>query len=541
MNNLRIGVRLGIGFGAVIVILVLVASFALNNFNRTVAASDENNRTFEVMILAEDMLVALLNIETGERGYLATGEDAYLEVYRDSRGALRQNVERARELIGDQPRQHQRLEELERLYTRWLENHLEPGIERRSEIDGFSSELESIFAGMGGGREVMDAMRAELREFMDHEQVLLAERRENVETLQSQTSWVLFGGMLAGGLASAGFGFFVTRSVTRPTRRALEVAETIADGDLTVDCSTSDRDELGQLLNAMDRMSDRLQTMMQNIADAATRVASSSEELSSTAEQTREGATRQSDSTSQVATAMNQMTSTVQEVARNTQEAADAATDATSKAGDARQIVEQSAEGISTLSEDVGRAADVIRKLERQGEDIGRVLTVIRSISEKTNLLALNAAIEAARAGEFGRGFSVVADEVRNLANSTNDSIGEIDQIIESLQAGTQQAVSVMESSTEGATRNVEASQRAVESLEGVRNAVSHISDMASQVASAVEEQSSVAEDINSNVTSINDVATETATAVNQSAEASDELARLSAELQELVGQFRVR
>ena len=541
MNNIRIGMRLSIAFALVIALMVLMSVVTVVNFGGSMQANEENNRTVEVLLSAERMLVNLLGIESAERGYLASGDDAFLSRYDESRERFRDHLETTREMTADEPQQQERLAELETLYEQWLGEHLEPAIRERREIGGFSSELEGLYAGLGGGRELMESMRGVLDDFEAHEQELRAERSAHADALQSRTFWTLVLGTAVAVLVSLIAMVALTRSITRPTERALSVTNRIADGDLTVVCATSARDETGQLLNAIDRMRERLATMMQQINDASSRVASASEEMSSTAEQTRQGAEQQSDGTAQVATAMNEMTSTVQEVARNTQETADAAKDAGEKAKNAQAVVKRSASGISELAGEVRGAAEVIRELEQQGENIGQVLTVIRNIAEQTNLLALNAAIEAARAGEHGRGFSVVADEVRNLANNTQKSIGETDEIIEKLQSGTRHAVEVMQRGTDSADANVAESEKTVETLEEILNAVNHITDMTTQVASAVEEQTSVAEDINKNVTSINDIAAETRSSVNQSATATQELARLAAELQDLVAQFRTR
>ncbi|SEO79598.1 methyl-accepting chemotaxis protein [Aquisalimonas asiatica] len=541
MNQFRIGPRLAAGFTAVILILIVISTLAYINFARTVTATEENDRTFRAVIAGEEMLVSLLNIETAERGYLATADGRFLEPYEAGREAFRRHLDAAREITSDRPQQQERLDDMEQVYEQWLEEHIQPAIARRHEITTFGDELEDLFSSLGGGHELMNEMRSTLRAFMEHEQRLLTERQDNVQALQLQTTGALATGTLIGALIAGLAGFFITRSITRPTRRALDVANRIADGDLTVDCSSAYKDEVGQLLNAMDRMSDRLQAMMQRITDSASRVASASEQLSSSSEQTRQGARQQSDQTTQVATAMNEMASTVQEVARNTQEASDAARDASTKADEARTVVEGSANGINQLADEVRQASGVIAELEQQSESIGQVLTVIREISEQTNLLALNAAIEAARAGEHGRGFAVVADEVRKLASNTQKSIGDIDAIIEKLQSGTREAVGVMNQGSESAGRNVQASQQAVEVLEGIIAAVTHISDMSNQVATAVEEQTTTAEDINRNITAINDVAAETTSAVDEAAGASQELARLATELQDVVSQFRVR
>jgi methyl-accepting chemotaxis protein len=237
---------------------------------------------------------------------------------------------------------------------------------------------------------------------------------------------------------------------------------------------------------------------------------------------------------------MNQMTATVQEVASHAARAAESARQADEEAQDGKRIMQQTLNAMDTLANEVENAAGVIHSLEKESEEIGSVLDVIRGIAEQTNLLALNAAIEAARAGEQGRGFAVVADEVRTLASRTQASTQEIQNMIERLQAGANNAVKAMEAGQTQARKGVEQASLAGASLETITQSVTTISDMNMQIASAAEEQSSVADEINRNIATISQSADNTAHGSQQTAIAGDELARLAAELRELVGHFKV-
>ena len=364
----------------------------------------------------------------------------------------------------------------------------------------------------------------------------IADRRATLETLAYTTLGAGLGALVVAVLLA----YVVARSITRPLAEAVTCSQRVADGDLSVDVGSQARDEVGQLLNAMGRMTRGLRETVQHISQASEQVASASEELSVTSARSSEGAQQQSTEVSQVATAMNEMSSTVQEIARNTQEASDAASDANGRSAQARTALETSSTGMEALAGEVEQAAGVIQDLEQRAERIGQVLTVIRNISEQTNLLALNAAIEAARAGEHGRGFAVVADEVRKLASNTQESIGEIEEIIEQLQEGTRNAVDVMTSGQDSAGRNVEEARNAVAALDAIMAGVTHISDMSNQIATALEEQSSTAEEINRNVTTIEQLASETSTAVNEAASASQDLSKLSVDLSGVVARFRL-
>ena len=328
----------------------------------------------------------------------------------------------------------------------------------------------------------------------------------------------------------------IGRAVTALERASGQMAE----GNLTVRADYQGKDELGRVANAFNRMGDRFHAMVQQLSGATGQLAAAAEETSAVTEQTSSGIRQQQSETEQVATAMNEMTATVQEVAHSAASAAEAAHKADDEARTGKQVVTRTIDVIDTLASEVEKAAGVIHQLEQDSEQIGTVLDVIRGIAEQTNLLALNAAIEAARAGEQGRGFAVVADEVRTLASRTQQSTAEIQGMIEKLQSGAANAVKVMETSRTQAQAGVEQVAQAGASLDSITRAVGTINDLNAQIASAAEEQSSVAEEINRNIVNISQVADQTNQGAQQTAAASEELARLAEQLQGLVGQFRV-
>jgi methyl-accepting chemotaxis protein len=272
---------------------------------------------------------------------------------------------------------------------------------------------------------------------------------------------------------------------------------------------------------------------------SSAQLAAAAEEMSAVTMQTSHGIQEQQSQTDQLATAMNEMAATVQEVARHALDAAGAASKANDESAKGRQVVNDAVNTIDALSEAIARAAEAIQRVEADSDRIGTVLDVIRGIADQTNLLALNAAIEAARAGEQGRGFAVVADEVRTLAGRTQDSTQEIQAMIESLQTGSKEAVNLMEQSREQAQSGVEQTAKAGDALSAIADEVGRINDMNTQIASAAEEQSAVAEEINLNVVTINQVGDESAQGAEQTARASEDLASLATELQQMVGKFK--
>ncbi|PWY37624.1 methyl-accepting chemotaxis protein [Pseudomonas sp. RW409] len=332
----------------------------------------------------------------------------------------------------------------------------------------------------------------------------------------------------------------ITRQIVIPLRQTLKVVERVASGDLSENLQVERRDELGQLQRAMQRMTLSLRELIGGISDGVTQIASAAEQLSAVTEQTSAGVNSQKVETDQVATAMNEMAATVQEVARNAEEASEAAVAADQQAREGDKVVGEAIAQIERLAAEVGNSTAAMGHLKQESDKIGSVLDVIKSVAQQTNLLALNAAIEAARAGEAGRGFAVVADEVRSLAQRTQKSTEEIEELIVGLQNGTQEVANIMDNSRNLTDSSVELTRRAGGSLENITRTVSAIQAMNQQIAAAAEQQSAVAEEINRSVLNVRDVSEQTSAASEETAASSVELARLGTHLQTLVGRFRV-
>ena len=332
----------------------------------------------------------------------------------------------------------------------------------------------------------------------------------------------------------------LTRAITGPVNESVEIANKVASGDLTVDVRSDRGDEFGQLLSAFGTMVTNLRELIREIDTGASSIASSSEELSTVTNQTSKGVAEQQSQTDQVATAMNEMVATVGDVAKSAEAAFQAANQASEKSGSGEKAVRETLEFVSELNKQSANVMKQLNSLQAETNNIGTVLDVIKSVAEQTNLLALNAAIEAARAGEQGRGFAVVADEVRSLAQRTQSSASEIETLIGNLVNSAETSVSSMQTGNKLAEQTLERAELAGSTIREMAEAVEEIRQYNSQIATAAEQQTSVAEDINQNVTLIRDVGDQSAASTEQVSAASEELARLAEGLSTQIARFRV-
>jgi len=331
----------------------------------------------------------------------------------------------------------------------------------------------------------------------------------------------------------------VRKVVATPITRTREILVSLAHGDLTRRIEVDSDDDIGQMGRALNESIESLGNMISSVSVSAERIAAASEEFSVTAAEQAHGAETQKDQTHQVATAMQEMSSTVQEVSENSNKAAQASRNAADTARKGGSIVEDTLSKMRAIADSVGQTAKKVQELGKSSNQIGEIIGVIDDIADQTNLLALNAAIEAARAGEQGRGFAVVADEVRKLAERTSKATKEITQMIQNIQTETQSAVEAMQAGTQQVELGVESTTKAGNSLNEIIKTSEQVGEMVMLIATAATEQASATEEINSNIEQIAKITQESAAGATESAKAVSDLSSLATELQSMVSQFQ--
>ncbi|KTT47622.1 histidine kinase [Pseudomonas oryzihabitans] len=408
------------------------------------------------------------------------------------------------------------------------------------EINNYQQELQHLIAEQADVDKAQDAISTSITAILTTADKMTAIQNDlQVADVAGARQMLLLwlGVAIVLGLLSA---WLITRSIVKPLQETVALAETVATGDFTHQQPVTRKDELGALQASMQRMTINLRGLIGEMKDGVVQVASAAEELSAVTEQTSAGVQSQKVETDQIATAMQEMTATTHEVARNAGEAAKSALEASQQAVQGDEAVSKAVAQIELLASEMDATKTAMTTLRSHAESIGGVLDVIKAVAEQTNLLALNAAIEAARAGEAGRGFAVVADEVRGLAQRTRSSTDEIAQLITGLGQSTDRMAAVLEQNVLLTDSSVELSREAGEMLKRITQSVRNIESMNEQIACAAEQQSAVGEEISRGVTNVRDISDQTASASEETASSSMELARIGVRLQEMTSRFKV-
>jgi len=544
LNNLTIRTKLVGGFSIVLVVMVAISIVIYSSINSMIKASKSVEHTFSVIRTAELTAATLIDMEASQLGFIIAGQSQYLEPFERGKESLDQLIKEGKRLSGGNSAQIKRWDTIRNLKEQWLNEAAFPEIEARRNVSRGDMTIDDIALMIrnGSGKAVMDQAKTELSKLVTIEEAQVeANMAKKVSVSEFAIRFAITGTLLAIFIGVT-VAFVVTQGILKPIASTNKILRDISrgDGDLTMRVNVRTRDEIGDLGNNFNTFVDKLQSLITEISQVTNQLATAAEEMATVMEQTNVGVANQKQETTMVATAISEMSATIQDVASNAEGASASAAEADVQAKQSSDIVGSTVHSITGLANEIEQSAQVIEELKVNTENIGTVLDVIKSIAEQTNLLALNAAIEAARAGEQGRGFAVVADEVRTLAQRTQQSTSEIETLIDDLQGGAEQAVHVMKQSQSRAGISVEKAQQTGESLYSITSAVETISSMNTQIATAAEQQSVVSEEIQRNVVNIQTIAEETSAGAEQTSQASLEVARLGEQLRAMVSQFKI-
>lgn len=541
-NRLGFRVKVALPFVITALALIVIVIFAVNTVRHLVSGTD---------LVADVYLPSVSEVLNGDRDlYQAlTAQKNFIEVfgYGDEAEEYLASYEENAQQAYD--RFNQAVDRLQGTNV----SQIAEGFE--SAFNSWKASSDKVFGqarngNISGAQEIAKSETRELfgnlRNYFDEvgayadEQAHIQAREASAEG-QSSSVTIITVTIIALLVSAALFIFFLSliiNSISDIRGQLDNIAQ--GEGDLTQRIAVEQEDDLGKLAQSFNQVLENLQSMIASIQKLTTELGAGATDLSRTAAENRDGVTRQTDSISMVATAINEMQSAIEEVAGNASRASEVTRKAEDKGQNGGQIIRQSSEQVQQLSAQISKAVNVIRQLSEDSNNITSVLEVIRGVAEQTNLLALNAAIEAARAGEQGRGFAVVADEVRTLAQRTQKSTEDIQTMITALQTGVSEIVAVMETGSEQASTAEELALNAETEIQAILEAMTNIADMNTSVASATEEQTQVVDEINKNITQINDLAGESADRSKAIDGISNSLEGYAKELENQTGQFKV-
>ncbi|MGR3887111.1 methyl-accepting chemotaxis protein [Pseudomonas sp. 1152_12] len=539
LRNMNIAPRAFLGFAFIGALMLFLGVFALNQMSKIRAATEDITQSSVPSIRALDEFTQLtLRLRVLSYRLLTNREPDVQQKTLEAFELRNQQIRTAQgvyEKLIETGEERSTYNEYVRLLSQYhqIEERMK-SLSRANQIDDLRTLLNTELLSNS------EQVNAVLTRLLDLNNTMANATNQQAKDQYDMAFNLVVGLLIIATALTLLFAWLLTRSITLPIAQALEAAEEVAEGNLTRPIKVDGNDEAGRLLAAMAKMQDKLRDTLQRIAGSATQLASAAEELNAVTDESGRGLTQQNNEIEQAATAVNEMTSAVEEVARNAVSTSEASRAATTSAGDGRDLVQETVSAIERMSGDVQATATLIGNLANESRDIGKVLDVIRGLADQTNLLALNAAIEAARAGEAGRGFAVVADEVRALAHRTQQSTSEIERMIGSIQAGTEHAVDSMRNSTERAESTLNIAKGAGMSLDTINTAIVEINERNLVIASAAEEQAQVAREVDRNLVNIRDLSVQSATGAGQTSAASGELSRLAVDLNGMVGRFRL-
>ncbi|MDC7817970.1 methyl-accepting chemotaxis protein [Pseudomonas sp. BLCC-B112] len=541
-SNLSISQKLYAGFGVVLLILLLLVLAALRGFDQVSSSVKSNIHSYEVLSQSDALLRSLINVETGMRGYALTGRDSFLEPLEQGEKAFADYYARIKSSTSDNPEQQARLERLKALHDQWLRDDVQGNLDLRRAINAGSQPAEAMAAQISAGRDKakMDAMRQLTSELRDAEKSLQDARSQAMDDAKASALAILIGGGLLAAVLAMLVAWSLSSNLVGRIRQAVDVAKAIAAGRLDSSISATGRDEVSNLLQAFAAMQERLRTMISQIKQGADQLVSASQSISSASLQLSASAQEQSHSASSMAATVEELTVSINHVADNAGDAHALSSESGRQSEEGGSVIQDTLGSMRLIADTVQASATQIGELGQHAEQISSIVSVIKGIAEQTNLLALNAAIEAARAGEQGRGFAVVADEVRLLAQRTANSTQEITEMVGKIQLGTREAVSSMDVGVNQVKNGVELAQQAGEAIVNIRTSSGNVVRVVDQISLALREQTAASQDVARNVERIAQMSQQNSQAVEETTETARSLQQLAQNLEQQVNVFHL-
>jgi len=537
-RNLNVSHKLGLGFGVVLLLMAGLGTFSLRQLSKV------NNATVELATSWMPSVEALAKIRF-DTTTLKRRELNLLLADRKDIESCKQQIQVLRNALGADYKHYEPLissDQERKLYDDYRADMLKVESAQTQVIKSAEKgkHKEAIKLSQGDGRVAIDAALEKLGEEIKLNVDGGEEAARSAAVAYASSRYWVIGMIVAAVALGIVLLVSITKSIANPVRKTMAVLQSLAARDLTTALDIDSTDELGVMAVALNRTIEVLRGTLATITQSAEQLASASEEISAGAGQTAESSRTQSDQTLQVATAMQEMSSTVLQISDNSQKASDASRNAAEAARNGGKVVEETLVTMRGIADSTSKVASTVTELGKGSEKIGKIISVIDDIADQTNLLALNAAIEAARAGEQGRGFAVVADEVRKLAERTTKATKEIADMIKSIQRETQNAVQAMEQEIKEVQVGVEKTTASGAALHEIIKMSEDVGDMIATIATAATEQSATTEQINSNVSQISGSTQESSAAAAQTSKACSDLSSLAFDLQHLVKQFKL-
>ncbi|MEQ9724459.1 methyl-accepting chemotaxis protein [Pseudomonas sp. WHRI 8822A] len=542
LGKLSIAKKMGAGFGLIILIMMILVAVARNGFDKIEQSVAWNIHTYQVIDNLSGMLVSLTNIETGMRGFALSGSDEFLDPLTNGKQAFGQHWQALKQLTADNPVQQKRLDELRAIQERWLSGDIEATLSLRREVVAGSQPMAAVIQRINERQDKtkMDGMRQLISDMRNDEEKLLGIRKGEMASASSFATLSLIAGGLLATIAAIVVALSLSSSIKRRLLSAMGFARAIAEGDLNSKIPNENGDEISGLMSSLHAMQVRLRSMIAEIMHGSQQLLSAARDISSTSEQLAGAAQEQSHAASTMAATVEELTVSISHVAANANEAHEVSNQSGQQSADGGEVIQRTLQSMSQIAGTVQSSSQQIAALGLNIEQISSIVSVITSIAEQTNLLALNAAIEAARAGEQGRGFAVVADEVRLLAQRTGKSTQEITEMIKQIQLSAQSAVTNMEVGVQQVNAGVELAHSATIAIVQIKAGSTRIVDIVNQISIALQQQAVASQDVARSVERIAQMAESSNHGITGAAESAARVEQLALSLNSQVSQFRL-